>query len=260
MRKIILSLMILVLLASTIGASYDNKSFEIPKSAKKISENAYDLGKVKVKGEELQGYLFVHKKDAAVRQSGSAKLTPCYGFLAKGARWKTTEPYVLDTSNAEGMNESFVADNIQTGLNIWDSQVAFPIFGARDTLNVVDGADASSPDDKNEILLGSIADSGTIAVTIVWGIFGGPTASRKLVEYDLVFDQADFSWGDALSNPSLMDFQNIAVHELGHAAGMDDLYTSSCSEQTMYGYATEGETKKRDLNSGDITGIKNLYR
>jgi hypothetical protein len=27
----------------------------------------------------------------------------------------------------------------------------------------------------------------------------------------------------------------------------------------MYGYATEGETKKRDLESGDIAGIKKLY-
>jgi hypothetical protein len=28
----------------------------------------------------------------------------------------------------------------------------------------------------------------------------------------------------------------------------------------MYGYATEGETKKRTLEIGDITGIKKLYK
>lgn len=32
-----------------------------------------------------------------------------------------------------------------------------------------------------------------------------------------------------------------------------------CSKETMYGYASEGETKKRTLNSGDIQGINNLY-
>jgi len=28
----------------------------------------------------------------------------------------------------------------------------------------------------------------------------------------------------------------------------------------MYGYASAGETKKRDLNAGDIAGIRALYR
>jgi len=28
----------------------------------------------------------------------------------------------------------------------------------------------------------------------------------------------------------------------------------------MYGYGTEGETKKRDLAPQDITGIKELYK
>ena len=55
-----------------------------------------------------------------------------------------------------------------------------------------------------------------------------------------------------------IDFYNIATHELGHSVGMTDLY-NFCTEETMYGYATEGETKKRDLNAGDIAGINALY-
>ena len=56
-----------------------------------------------------------------------------------------------------------------------------------------------------------------------------------------------------------MDFDNIATHELGHSVGMADLYTNGCSEQTMYGYATYGETKKRSLEDGDINGVRKLY-
>ena len=55
-----------------------------------------------------------------------------------------------------------------------------------------------------------------------------------------------------------MDFENIATHELGHAVGLGDLY-NDCTEETMYGYASYGETKKRTLEAGDITGIKKLY-
>ena len=57
-----------------------------------------------------------------------------------------------------------------------------------------------------------------------------------------------------------MDLQNIATHEFGHGAGLDDLYEDSCSEETMYGYAENGETKKRTLGSGDIAGIVELYK
>ena len=55
-----------------------------------------------------------------------------------------------------------------------------------------------------------------------------------------------------------MDFDNIATHELGHSVGMADLY-NTCTDETMYGYSTAGEIKKRDLNIGDINGINSLY-
>ncbi|MEK0349324.1 MAG: hypothetical protein QQN50_06000 [Nitrosopumilus sp.] len=35
--------------------------------------------------------------------------------------------------------------------------------------------------------------------------------------------------------------------------------TDDCTEETMYRFAGAGETKKRDLNTGDITGIQRLY-
>jgi hypothetical protein len=57
-----------------------------------------------------------------------------------------------------------------------------------------------------------------------------------------------------------MDFDNIATHELGHSCGLGDLYTSDCSQQTMYGYASNGETNKRTLECGDIAGISELYK
>ncbi len=34
---------------------------------------------------------------------------------------------------------------------------------------------------------------------------------------------------------------------------------SGCSEVTMYGYSTEGETKKCDLEPDDIAGLVTLY-
>ena len=56
-----------------------------------------------------------------------------------------------------------------------------------------------------------------------------------------------------------MDLQNILTHELGHCAGMGDLYQTDAIEETMFGYSDEGETYKRDLYKGDIAGVTNLY-
>lgn len=56
-----------------------------------------------------------------------------------------------------------------------------------------------------------------------------------------------------------MDAQNIATHEIGHGAGLGDLYANKDAEQTMYGYSSLGETKKQTLECGDIKGITKLY-
>ena len=71
-------------------------------------------------------------------------------------------------------------------------------------------------------------------------------------------EAVDFDWSDS-GEAGKMDFENIATHELGHSVGLDDLYNSGCSAETMYGYASEGETNKRTLELGDITGVSELY-
>ena len=53
--------------------------------------------------------------------------------------------------------------------------------------------------------------------------------------------------------------QNIATHEAGHVVGLDDLYDEVYSELTMYGYSKKGETKKVDLQEGDVLGTQDLY-
>lgn len=207
----------------------------------------------KSSGKVVEGYAIIHyKNNNAGNFAKGAKTPACYAFLSKGARWKTTEPYAVGS----GIDALAVARDLET----WDSQVAFEVFGSQNTASTTDGADTLAPDNKNEIMWGDVSTPGAIAVAIVWGIFSGPLQYRQIVEYDVVFDNIDYTWGDAAINPSVMDFENIATHELGHGAGMADLYQGGCSEETMYGYAGNGEIKKRDLNAGDIAGIKALYR
>jgi hypothetical protein len=79
-----------------------------------------------------------------------------------------------------------------------------------------------------------------------------------LLECDIMFD-TDWTWGDATDDTSLMDLQNIATHELGHCFNLADIYDSSQSQLTMYGYSGPGDTAKRTLEAGDIAGIQSLF-
>ena len=245
-------------------------SFSLPSQAFEIAEGVFDLGTVIHEGREVQGIAFIHPRANHAKpdnpgggrgggsKDGSGSTTSsCYTFISKGAHWKTLENYMVAAANQAGMSESYINQSIDAAVSAWNDQLASPVFGSR-VSGTVDGADSSQPDNKNEVMFSAIDNPGVIAVTIVWGIFSGPPPSRELVEWDQVYDDIDFAWGDADIYGSVMDLLNIAVHEVGHGAGLThpDL---TCTDETMYAYAAEGETKKRTLNDGDIAGIKALY-
>ena len=208
----------------------------------------------------LEQITFIHYKKGFAKPGGNERPsgTACYLFLAKGTKWIAPEPYYINPTNSQGIPESLVTSSANLGASQWDSQVTATIFGAAST-DYNASYNNGNLDGKNTLSFGVISDTGAIAVTNVWGYFSGPVQTRQIIEWDMLLDQGDFSWGDATIDSGKMDVQNIITHELGHSAGMGDLYQSGCSQETMYGYSTEGETKKRDLNTGDITGIKKLY-
>ena len=106
----------------------------------------------------------------------------------------------------------------------------------------------------NAIAFGDYPESNVIGVTSVWYTRVG----KKIVEFDMLFN-TKFAWGDSTLNPAVMDLQNIAAHELGHSVGLSDIYSSSCSAVTMYGYSSNGETQKRTLEQPDVTGLQKMY-
>ena len=245
----------------------------IPENAVQISDHVYYLGKSKdVDGKAVEGFMFVHPKNEPAKpdkpdkpdkpgKGGGGKKggggPSCFAFISKGAKWEITEPYVLDPRN-DDFSETLVANRISASLATWNTGAEFfTIFGAG-ALSTGLTVDTSSPDGLNEVLFGDIDEPNVIASTIVWRT-AGPPQVREFVEWDMIFDDPGFMWGDAPNvNSNIMDLQNIATHEAGHAAGMAHP-DNSCTEETMYAFATEGEIIKQTLNSGDITGINQLY-
>ncbi|HID19379.1 MAG TPA: matrixin family metalloprotease [Methanophagales archaeon] len=193
---------------------------------------------------DLQKVVFIHyKKDKGSGRGGDGKgpkAPKCYDFIGKNVRWKNAENYYVSSA----LDKDVIDDSVNT----WNSETSSSIFGSSSVGEHTWG----EYDNINSITLGTYGDPKVIAVTAVWW----NPRSKAIVEYDIKFVER-WGWGNGADN--LMDLQNIATHEFGHAAGLDDIYKDACSEVTMYGYSDYGETKKRDLEEADITGIQELY-
>ncbi|MFC1700849.1 matrixin family metalloprotease [Patescibacteria group bacterium] len=174
----------------------------------------------------------------------------CYSTILKGAKLKSSKDLFA--------HSSLDASTILASLSEWDNKTSVSLFDkyiVDDTAN----RDTETPDGRNELSFGDYPEPGVIAIATIWGYFSVPPPMREITEFDIMFDNVDFEWGDAEIDSSLMDLQNIATHEIGHGIGLDDMYDEACNEVTMYGYSTEGEIKKRTIEQQDIVGMQLLY-
>jgi len=208
--------------------------------------------------EPLEREIFIHYKDGTIKGVGGAATTPtCYKLL--GPKWKSLPvSYVV---NPNGYGRTFVTDAISASATEWDSHTSATVFDGYTVDNSATWDDTvDEVDYKNEYVFGPYPDTNVIAVTVVWYTLYG----RQIVDYDVLFNTY-YTWTDCTTTTcdatnKGMDLQNIATHETGHGIGLADIYSSSCSEVTMYGYSKYGETKKRTLETPDITGLQKLYR
>jgi len=242
MRKIFLGILVLVTIFTLCGMTMAQKeSFE----------------KEKPKDSNIEKIEFIHwKKDFAKSDKAKGSKPPsCYQFLTPtGVRWGTLPvSYVINPTNPQNLPQNFITTAVFNAAETWDNSTTKELM--KNTYATDNTAIYGVYDHKNAIAFGNYPTTGVIAVTSIWyNRFTG-----KIVEFDIKFD-TDFIWGDASGgNSEVMDLQNIATHELGHGVGLGDIYNTSCSEVTMYGYSTEGETTKRTLELADITGLQKLY-
>lgn len=251
---------------ATVAKSPVGPEVTIPETAVEVTPGVFSLplSLDPVSGQIVEGVLFIHRSPSRQNQTPSSRQTKspkCYSYLARGAKWTTVEPWVVNPANTRGLTADFVLSNLTSDIAKWEDaadgvvgdSAGVDILGTGVSTSTLLSADTSSPDGKNEVFFGNISETGTIAFTIVWY----NRFTKQLVEWDQVYDEVEYDWS-ASGETGKMDFENIATHELGHSVGMGHP-SDSCIEETMYRFSTSGETKKRTLNAGDVAGINELY-
>lgn len=176
-----------------------------------------------------------------------------YGYV--GFHWDASDlpvRYYINengTSDILGTAEEFAA--VQASFQTWkDDAGSYMDYAYMGTT----ARNASSRDGFDVVSWQPIDGlEGTLAETSFWY----DSSTKHLLEFDIVFDE-DETWS-ASGEIGKYDIQNVGTHEVGHTLVLNDLYDSADSEQTMYGYSSHGEIKKRDLYTGDIAGIRFIY-
>ncbi len=213
-------------------------------------------GNGKANAPDLEKIEFIHwKKGFGKPEWAKAPKPPsCYKFLAPTKIKWTVLPvnYVINPENPQGLKKTFIEDAVSTSAETWDAATGKELMN--NSYFFDNSATYGVLDYKNAITFGNYPTDGVIAVTNVWY----NPVTRRIVDFDIMFD-TDWTWGDAVADPTLMDLQNIAVHELGHGVGLADVYDTACSDVTMYGYSDYGEIQKRTLEQPDIKGLLTLY-
>ena len=237
MKKLIILTVTLFLLTSSASAV-------IPASDS-AKDNAQAPDHSPVIGEDwsITRVDFVHYAEAKpARNSG----TSCYKTFAA---WPSTPVSYVFNLTGSGLSQDFVTSTVSASAETWDGATSKELFN--NAYSIDPSAAFGVYDHKNTIAFGPYKD-GTIAVTSVWYL------GKKMYEFDILFN-TNYAWGDATLYPGVMDLQNIATHELGHAAGLDDIYNTACSQVTMFGYSDYGDTTRRTLETPDILGLQKLY-
>jgi len=105
----------------------------------------------------------------------------------------------------------------------------------------------------NTISKGTLANPSHIALA---SVYATPTTISKVT---VVFNENMSFDPNFPPSSSSYSVQNVMTHEFGHWLNLADQYGSSCSEVTMYGYISLGETKKITLEDADKNAINWQY-
>jgi len=180
-------------------------------------------------------------------------------YVLLGLQWADLPvSYVIDPDYAPDGS----VGEIEAAYEAWDyATTSTELFDDNVIVDPSVAPSVNSPDGVNTVSWRRVVPPNVIAVTLIW--YNPDT--DEMIDCDVVMN-TKHDWGidpdgeeEEFGLKRAFDVRNIVTHEAGHVVGLGDLYDDIYRELTMYGYSSEGETKKISLQNGDILGCQYLY-
>ena len=170
--------------------------------------------------------------------------------------------FVMQTDFFNDTEHPGARADFENALNDWVCQTG--INWSISSTPLASESDGTS--DVNQIRFdnGSELDVGILGVQVSWydGCLEQDSLKAYVIETDIIFDdQTNWHFGDGLPSSNQVDFQSVAIHELGHAHQLahviDTVFNGNNLDDVM-NYAISNGVQQRVLNNNNITAANNV--
>lgn len=192
---------------------------------------------------------FPGARDLSVDAESGQVISP---YVLSGFKWMSgSSNWGYDAAGAPAGVAPSAAAALQAAASTWGQQGANFQFNGGAPSSAGTGACGGGGGMNGSNTVGWGAQSGSVlAVTCSWfETVGNP---QPAVEFDMEFDP-DWNW--TTGGATQVDLQSVALHEFGHAAGLNHSLTGAA---VMFASYTNG-TVKRTPHSDDVDGLKAIY-
>jgi hypothetical protein len=188
------------------------------------------------------------------RFAGSFEVAPgsvSAAYVTSGFKWMSgSASWSYNSAGEPAAVAGGAHQAIASAAGTWGAQGANFQFTGGGTTTAGTGACGGGTDGENTV--GWKEQSGSVlAITCSWYSKTGDPY-KTAVEFDMEFDP-DWSW--TLGRPTSVDLQSVALHEFGHALGLNH---STDGGAVMFATYSSG-TEKRTPNADDVAGLFAIY-
>lgn len=256
MKKIIITaLSIFLLFSAFVSVSAQSSS----DSDSLIPEKNGDYPDPSHKGVRVRVFVHEPKGKAAPNMSTTCSDQDSNAVVAT-TNWHLSSPVTYNL-NTTSVPSSIGAVNLATLANnsfqTWSASAGGKVVFLKGSNTTVD---RSRYDGINIIAWGRTSRSAlAVTYTRYYSSTGLVVDVDTIMNKKFVWSWTPYTFG-LCGNLNSYDAQDILTHELGHWMGLNDHYTASYMDNTMYGYGSKGEIKKDTLTTGDTVNLSTIYR
>ena len=172
-------------------------------------------------------------------------------YVLSGFKWTPNSAnWGYDSTGAPDSVSGSAMSALQAAAGTWGQQGAGFQFQGGSPSSLGTGACGGGGTNGSNTVGWGVQSGSVLAVTCSW--FENSGSPRPAIEFDMQFDPG---WNWTTGGATQVDLQSVALHEFGHAAGLNHSASASAVMYASYSSGTVKQTPAQD----DIDGLISIY-